>query len=239
MRFSIIIPARNEELNLPKIIEFLSEQSNIHEVIICEGNSKDETWRVARELEQKFPSKVQALQQDGNNKFNAVLRALEATSRDQIVIWDADGTVAFADQMLLLDSATDDPNSLWTGDRLRGRREKDAMRFLNFLGNHFFATLWGLILRNKVDTLCGTKIFNKRILDFCPPELKHRDPFGDFSLIAGAYLAGVQVRSIPVHYLARSYGETNIRRWSNGLRLLQLFWIFLRCLMRERSQKQI
>jgi hypothetical protein len=109
------------------------------------------------------------------------------------------------------------------------------MRFLNLLGNHFFAILWGLILRNKVDTLCGTKIFKRNLLDFCPSEVKDRDPFGDFSLIAGAYLAGSRVRSIPVHYLARSYGETNIRRWSNGFHLLQLFLAFLRHLVRKRN----
>jgi len=237
VQFSVIVPARNEELNLPSIIEFLNNQTSVHEVIICEGNSTDDTWRVAQDLEMKYPSLVRSIQQDGRNKFNAVLCALDVATVDHIVIWDADGTVAFADQVRLLDAATRDPGALWTGDRLKAQRETGAMRFLNYLGNHFFATLWGLVLRDKVDTLCGTKIFNKNLLDSCPAELKDHDPFGDFSLIAAAYLSGSRVRSLPVHYLARSYGETNIRRWSNGIHLLQLFYLFLKHLLRRRNKQ--
>jgi hypothetical protein len=46
------------------------------------------------------------------------------------------------------------------------------------------------------------------------------DPFGDFDLIFGA--------DMPVRYHERTYGRTNIQRWSNGLLLLRMFAFALR-----------
>ena len=43
--------------------------------------------------------------------------------------------------------------------------QKDgAMKFLNFIGNSFFASLFSVLFRKKItDTLCGTKNIYKRI----------------------------------------------------------------------------
>lgn len=239
MRLSIILPAKNEEQNLPRIVALLRDKLPSEEIIICEGGSADETWRVALELELEHPGSIRAIQQDGKDKFNAVISGLKISSSEQIMIWDADGTVDFEDQMRLIALARKDPSALWTGDRLKGKREPGAMKPLNYLGNQAFSLLWAIIFLRKFDTLCGTKIFSRNLLESCPDQIINRDPFGDFSLIAAAFISGSSVRSIPIHYLARSYGQTNIRRWSNGLQLLFIFVRLLPYLTQRWLKKKV
>ena len=48
------------------------------------------------------------------------------------------------------------------------------------------------------------------------------DPFGDFDLIFGAAKLGLKVAEIPIRYASRSYGETQISRFSHGWLLLKM-----------------
>jgi hypothetical protein len=48
------------------------------------------------------------------------------------------------------------------------------------------------------------------------------DPFGDFELFYPAAVLGLGIVDIPIRYLARTYGETNIQRFRHGLLLLKM-----------------
>lgn len=112
------------------------------------------------------------------------------------------------------------------GSRLVYPMEGEAMRFLNKLGNIFFVKALNFTLENSVsDCLCGTKLllrsdyerlkqWRKRFGDF--------DPFGDFELIFFATLSGLGIVDVPVYYRARTYGQTNIRRFRDGFTLLKM-----------------
>jgi hypothetical protein len=163
------------------------------------------------------------LKQKGKGKFNAVLEGIDSSLASHVVIWDADSTISLEDTTLMLDQAATSP-SLVTGNRLKGTRAPKSMRFMNLIGNHFFSICFMLILSGKkIDTLCGTKIFPKEILELLPRSVIESDPYGDFSIIFGAILAKIPIKSIPVNYSARKYGNTNIRRWRGGIQLLALF----------------
>jgi hypothetical protein len=101
-----------------------------------------------------------------------------------------------------------------------------AMRFLNLLGNKFFALLLSRLLGQTVkDTLCGTKVMWREKYE----ELARRrsyfgdfDPFGDYDLLFGAAKLNLKIVEIPVRYRQRVYGTTNISRFSDGLMLLRM-----------------
>lgn len=228
MGISVIVPARNEAQNLEDVVKSLSEIDAVSYVVICEGASTDDSWEIANALQNRYPNYVRAIQQDGRFKFNAVQCALNIITTDNVMIWDADNTVDIADQRKLIELSLQQPFVLWTGDRLKGIRKKGSMRSLNYLGNHFFALIWAPFIGQKIDTLCGSKIFPRDLLDGCPLEIKRQDPFGDFSLLAAASLKNISVCSLPVTYLARTYGHTNIKRWRNGARLLKIYLAFLK-----------
>jgi len=240
MPISVIVPARNEEKNINAVIDDLKKFIVVNEVIIVEGNSTDETWRVAQLAQRDNPDLVRAIQQDGRDKFNAVLCGMAITTNDQIMIWDADNTVSISNQLELMNFAENEPMSLWTGNRLRGTRETGAMRFFNLIGNHLFSLAWiPFTGKNKIDTLCGSKIFPKSLLENCPSTVLENDPFGDFSILAAAYMSNTPVRSMPVKYLARTYGNTNIHRWRHGVKLLYIYLVFISCVINPRNKKKI
>jgi glycosyltransferase involved in cell wall biosynthesis len=228
MSISVIVPARNEEKNINNVIADLKTIPMVEEIIIVEGNSTDNTWKVAQSAEESEPGFIRAIKQDGKNKFNAVMCGIRVARSEHVMIWDADNTVSIPNQIELMKLAGKEANFLWTGNRLRGTRENGAMRFFNRIGNHLFSLVWiPFTGMHKIDTLCGSKIFPRTILDSCPKNIIDNDPFGDFSILAAAFHNKTPVRSVPVNYLARTYGNTNIHRWRHGVQLLYIFLLFV------------
>jgi hypothetical protein len=104
--------------------------------------------------------------------------------------------------------------------------EGDAMRFLNRLGNIFFAKSLSWILDARLgDSLCGTKLLTRhdyRRFIAWRRDFGDFDPFGDFELLFPAAILGLGMVDIPVRYRARQYGSTNISRFRHGLQLLRM-----------------
>jgi glycosyltransferase involved in cell wall biosynthesis len=236
---SIIIPCRNESGNLIPLIEAIIKIIKPNdEVIIIEGGSSDLTYEEALGLEMRFPRIVRTYKQTGKGKFDAVLLGIKKINMPIVMIWDADATVNF-DQNHEIYLRPHGEAQLITGDRLRGKRDKGAMRFPNFLGNWAFAFLWSLILKQRpIDLLCGTKKFPRSLILEAPKWLLELDPYGDFSIFIMAKHLGVEIISIPVHYHSRSYGKTNIHRWRGGVELLSItLMIVFRFSMTKRKEK--
>jgi len=100
------------------------------------------------------------------------------------------------------------------------------MRLANMVANKFFAVTFSFLIGQPVkDTLCGTKVLWRsdylRIAS-ARHELGDFDPFGDFDLLFGAARLGLKIVDLPVRYRARTFGTTNIRRWTHGLILLRM-----------------
>jgi len=101
-----------------------------------------------------------------------------------------------------------------------------AMRFFNLLGNKFFSMAFTWLLGQSVkDTLCGTKVLSKRHYEMIAANRSYFgdfDPFGDFDLLFGAAKYNLKIADLPVRYRERTYGTTNIQRWTHGWLLLRM-----------------
>jgi hypothetical protein len=100
------------------------------------------------------------------------------------------------------------------------------MRFLNRLGNVFFAKTLTWILGVRIgDCLCGTKLVRRddyaRMVAW-RREFGDFDPFGDFELLFPAATLGIGLVDVPIRYRARTYGTTQIHRFRHGLLLLKM-----------------
>src|SRR5260370_60349 len=95
--------------------------------------------------------------------------------------------------------------------------EGNAMRFLNRIGNVFFAKALSSALDTAIgDSLCGTKLFARH--DYARMTAWRRDfgefdPFDDFELLFPAAVLSQAVIDVPVRYHARSYGSTHSNRF--------------------------
>ncbi|MGO8861238.1 MAG: glycosyltransferase family 2 protein, partial [Acidimicrobiales bacterium] len=83
---SVVIPAKNEALNLPHV--FAGLQHDLHEVILVDGDSTDETVEVARQLRPD----IIVVNQTRKGKGNALACGFQVASGDFIVMLDADGS---------------------------------------------------------------------------------------------------------------------------------------------------
>jgi hypothetical protein len=112
------------------------------------------------------------------------------------------------------------------GSRLVYPMEKQAMRFLNILGNKFFSMAFTYLLDQRFkDTLCGTKVLFRS--DYAKIAANRNyfgdfDPFGDFDLIFGAAKLSLKIVEIPIHYRERLYGVSNISRFTHGWLLFRM-----------------
>src|SRR5262245_43111345 len=83
---SVIIPALNEAKNLPYVLPRIP--SDVHEVILVDGHSTDDTVQVARSL---LPT-IRIVTQDGRGKGAALRSGFAAATGKIIVMLDADGS---------------------------------------------------------------------------------------------------------------------------------------------------
>jgi SAM-dependent methyltransferase len=230
---SVIVPARNESGNIGPALEGIPTLGRGTEVIFVEGNSRDDTWEVIqRELAAyRGPHLVRALKQPGRGKWDAVRTGFAAARGEVLVIQDADLTAPPAELSKFYEALTAGAAEFVNGSRLVYPMEAHAMRFLNLLGNKFFALALSYVLGQSVkDSLCGTKMILRsdyeRLLRRIAV-LGDFDPFGDFNLLFGAALLDLRIRDLPVRYKDRTYGETNISRFSHGWLLLRMTWFAL------------
>ncbi|MCX6116804.1 MAG: glycosyltransferase family 2 protein, partial [Proteobacteria bacterium] len=226
---SILIPARNERGNIePAVKRILELPIPVREVIFVEGHSSDETWNEIQRVSQHYRDliKIKTIQQTGRGKADAVRIGFTLAEGDLLTILDADLTMPPEDLPKFYNAYKSGLADFVNGSRLVYPMEGEAMRFLNRLGNLFFARWISLLLNTHLnDTLCGTKFFAR--LDYLRfvqwrKDFGDFDPFGDFDLVFPAVVMNLGVIEVPIHYRARVYGSTQIRRFYHGAMLLKM-----------------
>jgi GT2 family glycosyltransferase len=224
---SIIVAARNEAGNIGELLRRLPDICKDQEVVFVEGGSSDDTYAaIEAAIRSQPPGRFRLLRQPGKGKGDAVRAGFAVARGDILMILDADMTVAPEDLPLFYEALARGQGEFINGVRLVYPMEDRAMRFFNLLGNKFFALAFGWLLGQPVrDTLCGTKALWRRDYLRIVENRRHFgdfDPFGDFDLLFGAARLNLKIVEIPVRYHARTYGDTNISRWSHGWLLLRM-----------------
>jgi 2-polyprenyl-3-methyl-5-hydroxy-6-metoxy-1,4-benzoquinol methylase len=224
---SVIVAARNEAGNINSIIERTPEMGSATELIFVEGSSTDNTFSAITEAINQYPDrKIKAFQQSGKGKGDAVRLGFSKATGDILMILDADMTVPPEDLPRFYEAVNSGKGEFINGVRLVYPMEKQAMRYLNLLGNKFFSQAFSWLLGQPIkDTLCGTKVLTKANYE----KIAHNrsyfgdfDPFGDFDLLFGAAKLNLKIVEIPIRYAERTYGSTNISRWRHGVLLLRM-----------------
>jgi len=227
---SIVIPARNERGNIEDALRRIPDFGAVTEVIFVEGHSRDGTWeeiqRVTSEWDGRGGLRVRAFQQAGRGKADAVRLGFSHATGDVMTILDADLTMPPEKLTRFYDAYCQGAADFVNGTRLVYPMEGEAMRFLNRLGNVFFAKLLSFVLDVRLgDSLCGTKLVSRRDYERFVKwrrDFGDFDPFGDFELLFPAAVLGTGIIDVPVYYRARTYGTTNIRRFHDGAILFRM-----------------
>jgi SAM-dependent methyltransferase len=224
---SVICPCRNEAGNIQQIADRLPIMGSHTELIFVEGHSKDNTLDECRRVAASQTDRdIKVLAQEGRGKGDAVRLGFAQATGDILMILDADISVAPEDLVDFYEALISGKGNFINGCRLVYTMDPRAMRFLNLLGNKFFALLLSTLMGQSVkDSLCGTKVlWRKTYLELAAGRAYFGDfdPFGDFDLLFGAAKLNLKITDIPIRYRERVYGSTNINRFADGSLLLRM-----------------
>ena len=227
---SVLIPCRNERGNIENAVLRMPRFGSAQEILFVEGNSSDGTFEECERVRDAYKGEwdIRVLKQDGKGKGDAVRKGFAAAKNDVLMILDADLTMppeALPKYHAVIESGKAE---FVNGTRLVYPMENEAMRPLNFIANRCFAYLFSYLVNTRLtDTLCGTKVLLRRDYEVLARErgyFGNFDPFGDFDLIFGAAKMNLKIIETPIHYKARTFGETQISRFRDGWLLLKMVW---------------
>lgn len=237
-RVSVVIPTLNEARNLPHVFGRLPAE--IHEVIIVDGNSVDDTLAVARRLRPD----VLTLKQTRTGKGNALACGFAAATGDIIAMIDADGS-ADPGEIPRFVEALKSGADFAKGTRFApGGGSADLTRlraFGNSLLSHFVNRRYG----TRYTDLCyGYNVFWRRLvptlgLDPATPPTSANggklwgDGFEVETLInIRVAMADLIVAEVPSFEHRRIHGASNLNAITDGLRVL-------RTILRERKLHRV
>ncbi|PKV84876.1 glycosyltransferase involved in cell wall biosynthesis [Streptomyces sp. TLI_146] len=211
---SVVIPAMNEAENLPYVFKTLPEW--IHEVVLVDGNSTDDTVRVARELRPD----VKVVKQVGKGKGDALISGFAACTGEIIVMVDADGS-ADGEEIVSYVSALVGGADFAKGSRFANGGGTDDMTPVRKLGNW---ALCGIVNRKfgaRYTDLCyGYNAFWKHCLDKIVLDCSG---FEIETLINIRIVkAGLRVQEVPSHEYNRIHGVSNLSAVRDGIRVLKV-----------------
>ena len=224
---SIVIPCRNERGNIEAAIKRMPRFSARQEIIFVDGHSTDGTPEEIHRVRAAYPQlNINVFIQDGKGKGDAVRKGFANATGDILLILDADLTMPPEDLPKFYEAIARDKGEFINGSRLVYPMEREAMRFLNVLGNKFFSMAFSWLLNQRIkDTLCGTKVLFREDYDRIVSNRSYFgefDPFGDFDLLFGASKLSLKILEVPIRYQDRTYGTTNIHRFAHGWLLLKM-----------------
>jgi hypothetical protein len=154
---TVVIPALNEEHNLPLILENLPP---VDEVVVVDGRSHDDTMAIAREVR---PDAV-VIRQTRTGKGNALVCGFAASTGDIIVTLNADGSADPGEIPRFVDALLSGAEAAH-GSRLRpGGDHRDAGP-LERLGHSALSRAVNLLLGTRfTDLSCGYNAYWRETL---------------------------------------------------------------------------
>lgn len=224
---SVVIPALNEARNLPHV--FARLPAGIHDIIVVDGHSVDDTCAIARRLRPD----ARIITQNRSGKGNALACGFAAATGQIIVMLDADGS-ADASEIPIFVQALLDGADFAKGSRFApGGGSSDITR-IRAIGNRLLMVLVNRAYGTSYSDLCyGFNAFWCRHLpvlrlDSTTPPPKDGtdrlwgDGFEIETLIAiRIAIARLTVVEVPSFEYPRIHGVSNLTAVEDGLRVLR------------------
>lgn len=213
---TVLIPCYNEEASISECVMAVPEMPWSTEILVVDGGSTDNTFKVAKSLRKKGLRVVRYA--PSRSKGYACAFGLKHARGRVTVIQDVDMNPA--DIPVIVRPIFEGWADFVNGTRMFYPAEPGAMTRLNRFGNKYiFALLMSLAIRQRLtDALCGYKAF---YTDMLRNRLKE-DNWPDFEMLFRAKRAGARIVEVPIRYVARKHGEAKMRPFRDGWRMLKM-----------------
>lgn len=210
---SVVIPTMNEASNLPHVLSQISED---YEVIIVDGNSTDDTMEVARQLR---PTAI-VMTQPGRGKGDALFAGFAVARGDMIVTLDADGSQRVSEIERFVAALRGGADFAKGSRSLKGGGSADLTR-LRSTGNWVLGATANIIHGTSLtDITYGFNAFWRHCLPYVVNESTGFE--GETIMCIRAARAGLSIAEVPCFEDRRIHGQSNLRTFRDGWRILAL-----------------
>lgn len=220
---SVVIPTRNEEKNVPFVLNAMPE--GIDQIILVDGHSSDGTVEAAR----RACPDIEVIQQTRRGKGNALAAGFAAATGDYIVMIDADGSMDPAEIPSFI-KVLDEGAHYAKGTRFALGGGSDDISRLRDVGNKFLNGTTNLLFRTGYSDLCyGYNAFRRECLHAFalpnPHDSSVDSHWGDgFEIETMINVRVAKARKIIEEVASfehpRRSGESNLRTFRDGFRVL-------------------
>jgi glycosyltransferase involved in cell wall biosynthesis len=213
-RVSVVIPTLNEAPNLRLVLPYIP--STVHEVILVDGHSTDNTVAVAQQL---LPT-IRVVHQAGKGKGNALREGFNACTGDIIVMLDGDGSNHPNEISRFVETLIKGSDFAKGSRFMKGGGSHDITP-LRRLGNYGLSSLVNLLFWTRFSDLCyGYNAFWRHCLEHVVIDC---EGFEVETLInLRMHKAAMKIVEVPSFEHARVYGESKLQTFRDGWRVLRV-----------------
>lgn len=208
-KVSVVVPCHNEAMNVPNLVDSLVALYGpyIHEIVIVNDNSKDETAEVARRVAEREP-RVRLVERKPPNGVGRALRdGYQAATGDYILTMDADFVQILPEFRDLFDAIAAGYDGA-IGSRFSYESVLINYPFFKILCNRAFHLLVKLLLLPNVrDTSNNLKLYRSDILKNLIIEEPHFAANAETGL--KPLLGGYKIKEVPISWINRTVGMGN------------------------------
>jgi glycosyltransferase involved in cell wall biosynthesis len=211
---SIIIPTLNEAGNLPYVLNTVPNW--VHEVIVVDGRSNDDTERIAKVLR----SDVRIVHEPKSGKGAALKAGLYAAKGDILIALDADGSMDGAEIGAFTDALLAGSDYVKGSRFCPGAGSSDITKFRRFGDGGICFLLRILFGAHYTDATYGYIGVWADRLDWLGIDT---DGFEVETLIGiRAQRAGLRTSEVPCYEANRIHGVSNLHALRDGFRILRV-----------------
>ncbi len=211
---TIIIPARDEEASLKKLLKKFKFYKKLYkEIIVIDGKSKDNTIQVAKS------NNCKVINQKGLGYGDAIIKGVNSVKTKYFIIFDADGSKDPVYLKRFIQKLKAKKSDIIFAERYGLGAGSHDDTYLTFIGNRIFTIMGKIFFNLKLNDILHT-FFLCEVEKFKKIDLKFKD-FSfcvEFPIKAKRY--NLTSSFIPTIEKKRYDGVPKVRSFIDGIKIL-------------------
>jgi len=222
VKLSIVVPCYNEEKTLEACVDAvmaIQDATLEIELIVVDDCSKDDSFNVAKRIQQRIPGMILRHHERNQGKGAALRTGITAATGDFVAIQDADREYDPRDLVRLLVPLRLGEADVVLGSRFLSAGYHRVLYFWHSLGNRFLTTLSNMLTDlNLTDMETCYKVFRREVIQSIPIE---ENRFGfEPEVVAKIAQKRLRIYEMGISYHGRTYAEGKKISAKDGWRAL-------------------